>query len=324
MFKQMWQEQKQFNELVIGGPVEEIQDVRHWNNFYTLALHKEVSEFLDETDWKIHRAQNGKQGKMSNKVEEAVDILKYWMSLCQVHGITDEMITKEFKRKSMVVRQRFQQERLLELKGRKVVGVDIDGILADYPRSMVDFMNTTKCRDLVPGLKEYGVFPCSGITSYDIFTDFGIDRETAKQVKHYYRETGYKRYIPAYGDAKDFLTTLRDKGYVIALVTSRPYQEYNRIFADTMTWLDNNELPYDVVLWAEDKGAKLVEEFGTENIEFFVDDVADYANSVADRGIRTYLMDKTYNRDSKLNKEITRVNGLIEVLVTEGLDDNER
>lgn len=319
MFKKMWQEQKQFNELVIGGPAEEVKDIRYWSNFYTLALHKEVSEFLDETDWKIHRSESKQQTKMSNKVEEAVDILKYWMSLCQIHGITDEMITKEFKRKSMVVKQRFQQERLLELKGRKVVGVDIDGILADYPRSLVDFMNTKECRDLVDGLSKYIVFPHEAVKSYDIFADFGIDRETAKQVKHYYRETGYKRYIPVYSDAKRFLTTLRDKGYVIALVTSRPYKEYNRIFADTMTWLENNELPYDVVLWAEDKGTKLVEEFGKDNIEFFIDDVAEYANSVADRGIRTYLMDKTYNRASELNQAITRVNSLSEVIYIEEL-----
>lgn len=319
MFKKMWQEQKQFNELVIGGPAEEVKDIRYWSNFYTLALHKEVSEFLDETDWKIHRSESKQQTKMSNKVEEAVDILKYWMSLCQIHGITDEMITKEFKRKSMVVKQRFQQERLLELKGRKVVGVDIDGILADYPRSLVDFMNTKECRDLVDGLSKHIVFPHEAVKSYDIFADFGIDRETAKQVKHYYRETGYKRYIPVYSDAKRFLTTLRDKGYVIALVTSRPYKEYNRIFADTMTWLENNELPYDVVLWAEDKGTKLVEEFGKDNIEFFIDDVAEYANSVADRGIRTYLMDKTYNRTSELNQAITRVNSLSEVIYIEEL-----
>lgn len=319
MFKKMWQEQKQFNELVIGGPAEEVKDIRYWSNFYTLALHKEVSEFLDETDWKIHRSESKQQTKMSNKVEEAVDILKYWMSLCQIHGITDEMITKEFKRKSMVVKQRFQQERLLELKGRKVVGVDIDGILADYPRSLVDFMNTKECRDLVDGLSKHIVFSHEAVKSYDIFADFGIDRETAKQVKHYYRETGYKRYIPVYSDAKRFLTTLRDKGYVIALVTSRPYKEYNRIFADTMTWLENNELPYDVVLWAEDKGTKLVEEFGKDNIEFFIDDVAEYANSVADRGIRTYLMDKTYNRASELNQAITRVNSLSEVIYIEEL-----
>ena len=319
MLKQMWQEQKQFNELVLGCPVEEIKDLRHWNNFYTLALHKEVSEFLDETDWKVHRGVNSQQGKMSNKVEEAVDILKYWMSLCQVHGITDEMIVDEFKRKSMVVQQRFQQERLLQLKGRKVVGVDIDGILANYPRSLVDFMNSEQCRQMIPELNSWGEFDPELATTYNIFNDYGIEREVANKVKHLYRETGYKRQIPVYDDAKQFLDTLRAKGYVISLVTSRPYHEYNRIFADTMDWLNDNELQYDVVLWAEDKGTKITEEFGVENIEFFVDDVADYANSVADRGIRTYLMNKTYNQDNTINSDIVRVNCLHAVLMSEGL-----
>lgn len=323
MLKQMWQEQQKFNELVIGCPIGEVEDLRHWNNFYTLALHKEISEFLDETDWKVHRKVNGQEGKLSNKVEEAVDILKYWISLCQIHGITSDMIEQEFQRKSMVVNQRFQQERLLNLKGRRVVGVDIDGILADYPRSLVDFMNSEACRTMVPVLNDYGHLEVSIAKSYDIFKDYGIDRQTAKEVKHLYRETGYKRCIPVYPDAKDFLETLHDSGYVIALVTSRPYKEYNRIFADTMTWLKDNGLPYDVVLWAEDKGTALADEFGVENIEFFIDDVADYANSVADRGIRTYLMNKTYNSGAEVNPNIKRVGGLIEVLDIEGLTNNE-
>ena len=171
MLKQMWQEQKKFNEIVMGCPVEEVKDLRHWNNFYTLALHKEVSEFLDETDWKVHRSVNGEVGKLSNRVEEAVDILKYWISLCQVHGITAEMVEREFARKSMVVRQRFSQERLLELKGRKVVGVDIDGVLANYPRSVVNFLNSEQCRSLVPELEQMGTFEPDLAKSYNIFKE---------------------------------------------------------------------------------------------------------------------------------------------------------
>jgi uncharacterized HAD superfamily protein len=303
-FKMMWEDQKRFNERIIGDKDEMTEEeFQQCNNFYTLALHREVSEVLEETAWKIHRDNSSKTMIKSNICEELVDVLKYWMSLCQLHGFSAEDMIDEYFRKSQVVEQRFYQEKEIDLDGRKVVGVDIDGVLAQYPKSLIDFVNEQKGT----------CFTVDDVTSYDIFSDLGIDFMEGKELRHQYRESGKKKFIEAYPEASYFLKKLKQMGYVVVLLTARPYEKYKRIFADTQYWLRSNELEYDMILWDENKGERLVKEFGAENIEFFVDDVAKNANDISDMGIKCYLINKAYNEHIYAGENVVRVDDLNEV-----------
>jgi uncharacterized HAD superfamily protein len=274
---------------------------QHWTNMYTLCLHKEVSEALDETPFKPHRL--GKKIIKSNLLEELVDVMKYWMCLAQVHGFTADDIIEEYHRKSNVVKQRFFQEKVMSYDGR-IAGIDIDGVLADYPRSFVEFVN-----------KELGTsYDYKNVMTYDVATALGLPPEECLRLKHLYRESGQKRFVPIVEGAKQFLEELKYMGYTIVLLTSRPYNKYKRIYGDTQYWLSENKLPYDAILWDEQKGERLIKEFGKSRVKFFVDDVAGFANGISDMGMRCFLLTKPYNENNEIRKKVIRINNLKDVL----------
>ena len=308
-FNKIWNDQKEFNgklvdiEQVFG----DLHEFRKWNNFYCLALHREISELLETVDWKIHRNEH-KQPVRSNTLEELVDCLKYLVSLAQLHGFSPEEIEQEYWRKSAVVEQLHKQEIESNIKesNKKVIGVDIDGVLAEYPRSFVQFIN-----------KELGTsYKLEDVVDYNIYESLGISLEKGMQLKDKYRQAGEKRFIPLCEGAKHFLNWAREKDYAVVLLTARPYQQYKRIFADTMEWLKANELHYDMVLFNENKEETLINQFQGQ-VEFFVEDMPKNANQVARLGVPCYLITRPYNIHSKLNKLVTRKNNLGEVMENE-------
>jgi uncharacterized HAD superfamily protein len=137
--------------------------------------------------------------------------------------------------------------------------------------------------------------------------------EETTRLKHLYRDSGQKRFIPVIEGARQFLDELKYMGYIVVLLTSRPIDRYKRIFADTQYWLVENRLHYDAILFDEAKGERLVKEFGQDKVEFFVDDVAGFANGISDAGFKCYLIDKAYNQ-VPLKENVIRVNTLKEVL----------
>jgi len=300
----IWDDQYEFNRLILPCSPEEMtpEQRQYWHEKYTLLMNKELMEVLDETEFKPHRKITGKKTVRSNLTEELVDVMKYWMCLCQVHGVSAEEIMDEYHRKSNVVKQRFFQERVLKYDG-KIVGVDIDGVLADYPRSFVEFVN-----------EQLGTsYDYRTIKNYNVPEQLGLPAAESARLKHLYRDSGQKRFIPVIEGARQFLDELKYMGYIVVLLTSRPIDKYKRIFADTQYWLAENKLHYDAILFDEAKGERLLKEFGKDKVEFFVDDVAGFANGISEAGFHCYLIDKPYNQFSTLPL-VTRVNTLKEVL----------
>lgn len=282
---------------------------QYWHEKYTLLLNKELMEVLEETEFKPHRKIQGKMVR-SNMVEELVDVFKYWMCLCQVHEVDVEEIVEEYHRKSNVVKQRYFQEKVLKYNG-DIVGVDIDGVLADYPRGFVDFVNEQTGRNIDPiAIVGYNV-------ADELSKEFGMDRQECINLKHIYRDSGQKRFIPVIEGARQFLEELKCMGLTVVLLTSRPVKEYKRMFADTQYWLAENKLHYDAILFDEAKGERLIKEFGKDKVRFFVDDVASFANGISNNGIKCYLLNKSYNRNIVEGDRVIRVDNLEEILEIE-------
>lgn len=305
-FREIWDDQYSFNDKLVDldSVKEDKEKFQKWSNFYHLALMREVGEVLDTVDWKIHRKEK-KDFIRSNTLEELTDVLKYWMSLCQLHGFDYDDIFESYFNKTAVVEQRHKQEMQDSItETDKVVGVDIDGVLADYPRSFVEFIN-----------EELGTkHDASSLQTYHIYEELGIDKELGIYLKDKYRQSGYKRNIPVIDGAKELLQGLRDKGYKIVILTARPYKKYNRIFADTMDWLNNNGLVYDEIIFDEEKEERLLKEFGKNQVEFFIEDVANNANGIAELGANCFLVDRPYNQDSTIAEDVTRVKRAVDVL----------
>jgi uncharacterized HAD superfamily protein len=304
ILRAIWHSQDQFNTLVHGKSLDQmtLEERQAWSAKYGMLMLREVSDFLGELNTKPHRLEK-KTIINSNVREEWIDIFKYWLCMGRLWGFTPEEFIEEYFRKSEVVSQRFYQERQLKYPDGKVIGVDIDGVLADYPKSFVQFIN-----------KELGTdYPTENLKDYNIAESLGLPMEQVMMLKHRYRETGEKRYIPVIDGAKEMLQTFRDAGFVVVLLTARPYKQYKRMFADTQEWLHRNELMYHSIIWDEEKNTRLLREFGRDKVAFFVEDVAKNANSIAELGPTCFLINRPYNLDAATGANVIRANDPREV-----------
>lgn len=227
---------------------------------YAIHLIKEVTEVLDEISFRMHRP-NKEFIDRHNIMEELIDVNKFLFGLMQIWGFSYEEYEEEFKRKSMVVEQRFSQDHILpQLRNNPCVIVDIDGVLTNYPAC---FFNWLKARSDSVGYQ---------LSMYEVRQNYeGLPLEEKEAVKRTYRQSGAKRSLPLLPGASDLLQLLRASSQLkIVLLTNRPYAEHYRIFPDTLAWLEENKLPYDAILWTRDKGLEAAKNF--KNICWAVDD----------------------------------------------------
>ena len=301
-FDAIWKTQLDFNELVHGklSDMNEVE-INDWTKQMILELFSEVNEFLREINFKRHRKPT--MTIKSNMIEEWIDIFKYWLTIGLLQGWTPENFLDEYKRKSDVVLQRYQQENEIDYDNDKMVALDIDGVLAKYPESFQNFIK-----------EKTGVYV--ELQGYDLYEEYGmvIGRDIVEDLKCEYRESGQKRYIPLMYGAKSLCNRLHKKGYIIIFFTSRPVKEYKRIEADTNYWLKHNNLMLkgDAIMWDEEKNYKAIRNF--PNIEFMVEDNSKYAENVAKLGYKVYLLNHRYNQDAK-HKNIIRIKRLGEINV---------
>jgi uncharacterized HAD superfamily protein/NTP pyrophosphatase (non-canonical NTP hydrolase) len=301
--KKMWERQRKCDEE-INGLIETHEEKQKFTKEIILHLIVEANEILNEINWKHHRKEifnKNNPVNVANIREEIIDVFKYLIIIAQMWGMTPETFIEEFNRKSEVVEQRYKQEKKISLlKDTKVICIDIDGVLAEYPRGFLDFIERETGKKI------------SAVT-YDLYSEVGqiISEEKVKELKHKFRTTGEKRFLPVIVGSKDALLKLKIKGYTIVLLSARPVKQYPRIFADTIEWLKANDLIYDAIIWDEKKEEKIMQEFPKMN--FMVEDNGDNALKVAKKGFKVYLFDKTYNQNTR-HENIIRVKSWEEIL----------
>ena len=263
-----------------------------------LSIHSELDEVLRELNWKKHRIED-KSIILSNIYEELIDVFKYWLALAQVWDLDSDKIVEEYFRKSLVVRQKWDQEHNLNLFTNKVICLDIDGILCDYTTTWLKFIENNFPGELVIYTKE-------DVTSLDLSMTLK-NPSKYKELKHLFRESGAKRQAIVNPGAKELLIRL-SKNYKIVLVTARPVQIYKRIYADTIEWLKKNELYFDFLVFEEDKRNWVITH--KDKVEFCLEDSPNQAKQLDAYGIKVYLLDCSYNKEVEETETLTRINSL--------------
>ena len=76
-----------------------------WVQNYTLAIRQECAELMDSTNWKWWRTKVDLFDEQ-NIVVELIDILHFWISACQVMGLTAEDALRIYEQKHEVNVQR--------------------------------------------------------------------------------------------------------------------------------------------------------------------------------------------------------------------------
>lgn len=162
-----------------------------------------------------------------------------------------------------------------------VVGLDVDGTLADYYEHMRWFAELYLQR---PVSIDWGFAPTAE------FSDaLQLDKKTYRDIKLAYRQGGMKRSIPILDDRGTMVKAIRAAGIQVWITTTRPWQRLDNIDPDTQFWLGRNLGRVDGVIYGEEKYMDLVDIVGKDRILGVVDDLPENVVSAMSLGINAAL-----------------------------------
>lgn len=143
---------------------------------------------------------------------------------------------------------------------KKIITCDIDGVLTDYPKCWLEFL-----QDI-----------CG--TLYNSTNEAKEKEPNYSYYKDLYRESNYKATLPIINYNKEALNKLAEK-FDIIFVTSRPInsEKYPNLKENTYNWLKNNGLIFKDLRF-KDENAKFLDDM---DITFHIDDEVKYVNSIA-------------------------------------------
>lgn len=94
------------NDLVGFDEVPKERELQNeWLRNYALAMTQEISELVDSTNWKWWRTKVDLFDEQNLKVE-LVDILHFWVSACQVMGLSAEDVFRMYSQKNAINAER--------------------------------------------------------------------------------------------------------------------------------------------------------------------------------------------------------------------------
>ena len=169
------------------------------------------------------------------------------------------------------------------------VGLDIDGVVADFQSAIREMAALELGRELPPADR------------WAIWETWGITQERWDELLAAFTEREGWRWLSPYHSASTYLRSLEDAGHTIYYITARP------LAASWMTfeWLDRHGFPCEDVCFYVDKAA------AAKNMELdiYIDDHPPTVQAVRGAGIEAYVLDRPWNRD---DDEQPRMQSLVE------------
>lgn len=179
------------------------------------------------------------------------------------------------------------------------IGIDIDGVLTDIERFMIDY-GTKFCFD--NNIKE-----SITLGEYDDTKMFNCNEE---EVIGFWRSyvIDYFQNYEVRDLAKEILDKLKEEGHEIYIITARndygvPPEYIGKIGEITKNWLDKNQIPYDKLIFTE--GSKLPYCVGNY-IDVMVEDSPDNIKEISSK-VPVLCYNNYWNHKISENKNITRV-----------------
>lgn len=164
-----------------------------------------------------------------------------------------------------------------------VLGVDIDGVLADYTYAFSLAVAKEKGID-------HETLPTQ--TRWD-FGQWGIESREEYEALHQRAVTEHRIFAncPVIHGAAEALWRLSDAGIWIRIITHRLPQNWGHAIAvsDTVQWLDDNGIPYRDLCFL---GRKPEVE-----ADLYIDDAPHNVEGLRRRGNRVIIFDQPYNQD---------------------------
>lgn len=177
-----------------------------------------------------------------------------------------------------------------------VIAIDIDGTLGDYHTHFVEFA-ACWLNKWPSYMWDYrGQMPHG-----DWFTRvFNVDRTTFRAIKLAYRQGGQKRLMPIAPYAFEFMSAAHRLGCETWITTTRPWERFDRVDPDSRHWLEKHHIPYQVLMFDEDKMGQLWRRVDPARVVMVLDDQDDVLSEAAElfgRGVPV-MMEGPHNEDA--------------------------
>jgi len=164
------------------------------------------------------------------------------------------------------------------MSGNKVLVLDIDNTLADYSRSWLEFV------------AEHTGAHYESLD--DVRAQFAPDKY--KELKEEYRASGRKRNLDLLDTGiPNMLRTLAQRGWKIAIVSSRPAYTNQLVANDTIIWLLRNNITSDYMYFTKEKHELIRELFSECERCVVVEDELEFAEAIAGFGFDVLLISDT-------------------------------
>lgn len=173
----------------------------------------------------------------------------------------------------------------------KIIGVDLDGVIADIVAQLVRFSRTEYGLDLSPSTFESeNIETCTPIS--------------AEQLRRLFCDPKFFRTMRAIQGARRSLARLVVAGFTVHIVTDRFW--YPGIHDDTRHWISQRTIPASAVVFATKSEKQTV----ARDLEFrwFIEDQRSNANLLSNV-CRVLLIDRPYNQ-GMLAPKVQRIKSL--------------
>ena len=171
---------------------------------------------------------------------------------------------------------------------KKIISFDIDGVLNDYPKCWVKYINVkmrTNFSSKTQAKKKMGN------TKYN-------------SLKHQYRLSSYKYSLPV---EKKLIVLMKElkKKFKIIILTSRPFNQYPKMKLNTYNWLVKKKISFNELYYKDELIFKIY-----PKIFFHVDNELKECKIFVKKRINCYLLRKTLSKKTKFITNIKSVYSL--------------
>jgi uncharacterized HAD superfamily protein/NTP pyrophosphatase (non-canonical NTP hydrolase) len=293
----IWKEQEVYNEIT--KKLEANSKAEHWTEIYLLGMISEVDELLSMINWKRNRKHPYTPIDRASLAMELADLTKFIFSLWQLWEFTEHEMLSTVAAKNEMLDFMLRQEMSPTPTNVNVVMCDIDGVLADWRTSFIEFL-----------MVEHGE-EIAGDAAEDLHIDTDLNLRYSEYQKYkdqFERDGGYSRVRPYLREIYTLQYLQEERNFHIVLVTARPYRVYKRIWLDTWEWLRKQGIKPDELHFVEYDRIVMTRELQEQNcnVVMFEDDPK-IIRRAANDNIKIMCKAQPYNKEVKSGTNISRV-----------------
>lgn len=170
----------------------------------------------------------------------------------------------------------------------KIVSIDIDGTLTDYPKPWLNFLRTQTSQDFD---SVFSAKNAIGLKNYYYY-------------KHLWRISPEKYSVQIRREMKDLIEYIYSQQGKVYLNTSRPFDHYQQMHKQTTDWLTRNGIRF------EGLNKKSLRNLENQGVRFHIDDQITELNRLSNAKHLKYLILVQGNADARdefsasINREV--------------------